>query len=105
MDAEVNRLLYVAATRARHMLVVSRWTENKGTPAWGVLNAFLGSHGARVRASTASAPHRARRRLLAMQLEAQAARSTPRMVACAGVLVDHLGHRRSPPHRAHGPRP
>jgi ATP-dependent helicase/nuclease subunit A len=41
VDAEVDRLLYVAATRAKQMLVVSRWTENKGTPAWGVLNAFL----------------------------------------------------------------
>ena len=36
--AEENRLLYVAATRAREMLVVSRSASSKGTPAWGVLN-------------------------------------------------------------------
>ena len=41
LEAEEDRLLYVAATRAREMLVVSRWTGQKGTPAWGVLNSFL----------------------------------------------------------------
>lgn len=39
--AEEDRLLYVAATRAREMLVVSRWTGNQNTPAWGALNGFL----------------------------------------------------------------
>jgi ATP-dependent helicase/nuclease subunit A len=39
--AEEDRLLYVAATRASEMLVVSRWTEAKGVPAWGAFNAFL----------------------------------------------------------------
>ena len=43
LEAEENRLLYVAATRAREMLVVSRWTGRQGTPAWGVLNDFLAS--------------------------------------------------------------
>jgi ATP-dependent helicase/nuclease subunit A len=40
--AEEDRLLYAAATRAREMLVVSRWTGGNSTyPAWGVLNDFL----------------------------------------------------------------
>jgi ATP-dependent helicase/nuclease subunit A len=39
--AEQDRLLYVAATRAREMLVISRWTGNLNNPAWGVLNDFL----------------------------------------------------------------
>ena len=41
LSAEQDRLLYVAATRAREILVVSRWTAAKGVPAWGCLNAFL----------------------------------------------------------------
>jgi ATP-dependent helicase/nuclease subunit A len=41
LQAEEDRLLYVAATRARQMLVVSRWTGNHSSKAWGVLNAFL----------------------------------------------------------------
>ena len=40
-QAEEDRLLYVAATRAREMLVVSRWTGNQTQKAWGVLNNFL----------------------------------------------------------------
>jgi ATP-dependent helicase/nuclease subunit A len=44
LRAEEDRLLYVAATRARDVLVVSRWVGgNLSTPAWGVLNGFLGS--------------------------------------------------------------
>jgi ATP-dependent helicase/nuclease subunit A len=42
LEAEENRLLYVAATRAREMLVVSRCTKNPRNPAWGGLNDFLG---------------------------------------------------------------
>jgi ATP-dependent helicase/nuclease subunit A len=41
LDQEQTRLLYVAATRAREMLVVSRQSPPKGTPAWGALNAAL----------------------------------------------------------------
>ena len=41
LEHEVNRLLYVAATRARQMLVVSRWTGKHRAPAWGALNDFL----------------------------------------------------------------
>ena len=40
-EAEEDRLLYVAATRARELLVVSRWTGNHKPKAWGVLNNFL----------------------------------------------------------------
>jgi ATP-dependent helicase/nuclease subunit A len=40
-EAEEDRLLYVAATRAREMLVVSRWAGNQKLKAWGVLNDFL----------------------------------------------------------------
>ena len=42
VEAEEDRLLYVAATRAREMLVVSRWADKPGDGAWGKLNAFLG---------------------------------------------------------------
>ena len=42
LRAEETRLLHVAATRAREMLVVSRWTGQKGTAAWGALNDGLG---------------------------------------------------------------
>jgi ATP-dependent helicase/nuclease subunit A len=42
LQAEEDRLLYVAATRAREMLVVSRWpVKPAGTSAWGELNKFL----------------------------------------------------------------
>jgi ATP-dependent helicase/nuclease subunit A len=42
LEAEEDRLLYVAATRAREQLVVSRWTGGTlRSPAWGVLNAAL----------------------------------------------------------------
>ena len=41
LDAEENRLLYVAATRAQQMLVISRWTGTGGTKAWGALNDAL----------------------------------------------------------------
>ena len=41
LQAEEDRLLYVAATRAREMLVVSRSTEKLRSPAWGILNTFL----------------------------------------------------------------
>jgi ATP-dependent helicase/nuclease subunit A len=41
LQAEEDRLLYVAATRARDVLVVSRSMETLKAPAWGVLNSFL----------------------------------------------------------------
>ena len=40
LQAEEDRLLYVAATRAREKLIVSRSTEKLRSPAWGVLNDF-----------------------------------------------------------------
>jgi len=43
LDAEVDRLLYVAATRAQDLLVVSRpQGKSGGTPAWDEFDAFLG---------------------------------------------------------------
>jgi ATP-dependent helicase/nuclease subunit A len=42
LQAEEYRLLYVAATRARQLLVVSRWTGNANNTAWRVLDGFLG---------------------------------------------------------------
>jgi ATP-dependent helicase/nuclease subunit A len=42
LTAEENRLHYVAATRARQMLVVSRWASKLSDGPWGVLSAFLG---------------------------------------------------------------
>jgi ATP-dependent helicase/nuclease subunit A len=41
LQAEEDRLMYVAATRAREMLVISRGTGNQKRQAWGVLNDFL----------------------------------------------------------------
>jgi len=41
LQAEEDRLLYVAATRARELLVVSRYTGNHNSKAWGALNDFL----------------------------------------------------------------
>jgi ATP-dependent helicase/nuclease subunit A len=42
LDAEAQRLLYVAATRARDLLVVGRYTGNRSRPAWAGLDAHLG---------------------------------------------------------------
>lgn len=41
LQAEENRLLYVAATRAREVLVVSRWTQSASNGAWQALDPFL----------------------------------------------------------------
>jgi ATP-dependent helicase/nuclease subunit A len=41
LQAEEDRLLYVAATRARQLLVVSRWTGNANNGARSVLDGFL----------------------------------------------------------------
>jgi ATP-dependent helicase/nuclease subunit A len=38
LSAEEDRLQYVAATRAREMVVISRSTERLGSPAWNVLD-------------------------------------------------------------------
>jgi ATP-dependent helicase/nuclease subunit A len=43
LQAEENRLLYVAATRARQLLIISHQVPQKGTAAWGVLNNSLAS--------------------------------------------------------------
>jgi ATP-dependent helicase/nuclease subunit A len=41
LDAEQDRLLYVAATRAKNVLVVSRWTTTPRNGAWTDLAPFL----------------------------------------------------------------
>ena len=41
LDAEEDRLLYVAATRARQLLVVGRWAQELTDGPWGVLEGFL----------------------------------------------------------------
>ena len=41
LQAEEDRLLYVAATRARQLHVVSRWMGNANNGAWRVLDGFL----------------------------------------------------------------
>jgi ATP-dependent helicase/nuclease subunit A len=43
LEAEVDRLLYVAATRARDLLVIGRWRGKPGnrTPAWDAFTPFL----------------------------------------------------------------
>ena len=41
LAAEESRLLYVAATRAKDLLVVSRWAKtSQGTRAWGAFDDF-----------------------------------------------------------------
>ena len=41
LEAEGDRLLYVAATRARQVLVVSQWIGGGGNRAWGTLESFV----------------------------------------------------------------
>jgi ATP-dependent helicase/nuclease subunit A len=41
LDAEQDRLLYVAATRAKKVLVISRWTGKTSRAAWGGLEPAL----------------------------------------------------------------
>ncbi len=43
VEAEADRLMYVAATRAKDMLVIGRWDgKGRGTPAWSRLTSALG---------------------------------------------------------------
>lgn len=44
-EAERVRLLYVAATRARDELVVSRWSAGKGASNWAALDPWLNANG------------------------------------------------------------
>ena len=100
LQAEEDRLLYVAATRARETLVVSRSIERLRTPAWGVLNDFL----ARAHELADSAIRRASRpsnRLIA-EMNAQTAaadRADGGTVAREPtILDDNLGHGRGATH-------
>src|SRR6185295_6446772 len=78
LEAEEDRLLYVAATRAREMLVVSRWTGNQKHKAWGVLNDFLTTAKELPIPQPCVAAHVA---ALDSSVEAQAAAATSRMSA------------------------
>ena len=105
LQAEEDRLLYVAATRARELLVVSRWTGNQTDHGVGRAERLPRR---REGASGRAAWLRPRRvEPLDCSTEAQEAatddsrrRARPRAPA---VLVDHVRHRRGPPHRAHDP--
>ena len=79
LEAEETRLLYVAATRAREMLVLSRQVNGngKGTPAWGLLNgALAGADELRVPATVVVQPPLPAVSTLEAQAEANAARVT-----------------------------
>jgi ATP-dependent helicase/nuclease subunit A len=78
LNAEEDRLLYVAATRAREMLVISRWSGNNKYKAWGVLNDFLAG------AKELPVPHRVATpqvRPLDCSVEAQAFAAAARVAA------------------------
>jgi len=77
LQAEENRLLYVAATRARQLLIVSRQVPQKGAAAWGVLNNSLAAAKEFTVPATVSAktPEPASS-LAEVQAEARAARSS-----------------------------
>jgi ATP-dependent helicase/nuclease subunit A len=57
-DAEVTRLLYVAATRARDLVVVGRWANATGNKAWGEFASFLSSCPELVIQPVPTEPHR-----------------------------------------------
>ncbi len=106
LQAEESRLLYVAATRARHVLVVSRQAPQKGTPAWGALNGFLAA--APELPVPASVTARAPKPDVvsqAAQLEAHAARNAAQCVGDAGLMVHHLRDGRGQAHREDGRAP
>jgi ATP-dependent helicase/nuclease subunit A len=84
LEAEETRLLYVAATRARDMVVVSRHVggNGRGTPAWGLLNnALADANELRVPASVNVVPLAA----LVCSTEAQAEANAARVAADARV--------------------
>ena len=93
LEAEEDRLLYVAATRAKEMLVVSRFMGKQREPAWGVLNDFLtAAQELSVPSAVARSSSRSSRLFEARQYcrDHGARDGTP---ACAaGVVVDYLGH-------------
>jgi ATP-dependent helicase/nuclease subunit A len=59
IDAEVTRLLYVAATRARDLLVVGQWGKVTGNKAWGEFAGFLSGRPELVIPESASEAERA----------------------------------------------
>ena len=111
LEAESSRLLYVAATRAKDMLVVCRGrSKGKSTPAWADLDPFLGrapelsvpdavsappaqtvdlSATARARAAAAGADAHARVRLASWSAQAVTAEAKrlPRLTPVAEALI------------------
>jgi ATP-dependent helicase/nuclease subunit A len=57
-EAEVTRLLYVAATRARDLLVVGRVARPAGNKAWGAFASYLSTCPELVIPKVAAEPHR-----------------------------------------------
>ena len=57
LAAEEDRLLYVAATRARQLLVVGRWAQEPTDGPWGVLAGFLKNAPELSVPATVTAPH------------------------------------------------
>lgn len=103
-DAEKKRLLYVAATRAKEMLVVSVWKQGKSENpqgAWAPLDAFLTAELPEAPAAGQGQPA-PRMSGLPAELEAFSARRRERRAASAGATyavvpvtdVAHAGHTR-----------
>jgi ATP-dependent helicase/nuclease subunit A len=77
LQAEENRLLYVAATRARQQLIVSRQVPQKGTAAWGALNSSLAAaKELSVPATVSAKTPKPASSLAEVQAEARAARTS-----------------------------
>jgi ATP-dependent helicase/nuclease subunit A len=99
LDAEEDRLLYVAATRARDLVVVGRWLGKGGSKAWGAFDSLVagapeleeGDGGAPRDATTVdlSAPARAR-----ALVDREAAHATVRESSwlVESVTRDHAAH-------------
>lgn len=57
-DAEEVRLLYVAVTRAREELVVSRWPDGRGSSVWAALDPWLEEHATSLELEVVDPPQR-----------------------------------------------
>ena len=102
VEAEEDRLLYVAATRAREMLVVSRWADKPDDGAWGKLNAFLGKARELSVPASVSVPACGGARLHDGGADRSRGASRPGARPCEpAVLGGHIGHGGGATHRAH----
>ena len=92
----------MAATRARQMLVVSRWTGKANNGAWRVLDGFLGKARELSVPAAVTAPAVVPQDCsMAVQTAAAEARETGACAREPAVLVGHLGHGGGATHRAH----